>query len=291
MKSFRLLCSIAMITCLMACKKGDPGAEGKKGDTGAVGPQGEKGLVGEKGADGSTIYSGTNVPALSIGKLGDYYLRTSTGVLYGPKVAAGWGAGVNLRGTAGASGSKILSGTEIPSTTVGALGDFYFQSNTYLFYGPKTASGWGTAVNLRGSTGTANVIYSGWMVGVRQKDSTIDNSLLRIAHIYAPRITQDVMNRATVLMYITLGGSSIPLPYTSNASGVTSTISYLLKEREIVITRLRHDHVINTTSFNSSLRFRYVIIPGAVMAKWREERKIDVKDPKALEQALKEMQY
>lgn len=286
MKSiFKLLIFIAMITSIAACKKGDTGAQGPAGPQG---PQGTQGIVGEKGADGSAIFSGTAVPAVSIGKLGDYYLRTSTGVLYGPKVAAGWGTGVNLRGSNGASGSKILSGTTIPTTAQGAVGDFYFQTNNYLFYGPKTAAGWGAAVNLRGATGTANVIYSGWMTGVRTKDSVIDNSLMKVTHIYAPRLSQDILERGTVLIYFNYGSTPFPLPFVSNAAGYVSTISYLLKLREIVITRFRHDNNAVAAPLGSNLRYRYVIIPGGTIAKWRDEKKIDVKNPQELARALEE---
>ena len=46
----------------------------------------------------STIYTGTTVPNSSLGANGDYYLRTSNIVLYGPKTSGSWGSGTSLTG-------------------------------------------------------------------------------------------------------------------------------------------------------------------------------------------------
>ncbi|TJZ63198.1 hypothetical protein FAZ15_02585 [Sphingobacterium olei] len=141
---------------------------------GVVGPQ------GTEGSDGSTIYSGTTVPAPDLGREGDYYYRVTTSDFYGPKLTEGWGNPTNLRGAvgedgqpgdpgptgpSGANGTKIWSGTAMPATSVGAVGDFYFQTGTANFYGPKTGSGWGTPVNLKGAAGSkgenGSIIISG----------------------------------------------------------------------------------------------------------------------------------
>ncbi|MBE8715197.1 collagen-like triple helix repeat-containing protein [Sphingobacterium hungaricum] len=285
MKAQRILIYIAIVAIyLTSCKKGDQGPQGLQGDKGA---QGERGLAGANGDDGSIIYSGTAVPTASIGKNGDYYFRTSTSLLYGPKTSDGWGTGVSLRGAtgnAGASGSKILSGNVVPATTIGAVGDFYFQTNNYLFYGPKTAAGWGTAVNLRGATGTANVIYSGWQLARNFRDSTIDGTLQRVGHIYAPRVTATTMNSSVVLMYLNFGGGTFQLPYTSFAAGKASTIAYHLKNQEIVVQRFTHDGS-NSISLSTGISYRYVIVPGAVVAKMKAKQ-IDLNNMGLVEQEL-----
>jgi hypothetical protein len=56
-------------------------------------------------------------------------------------------------GPAGANGSVILSGTATPSASEGNVGDYYLNTQTCLLYGPKTASGWGTSVSLKGNDG------------------------------------------------------------------------------------------------------------------------------------------
>src|SRR5690606_13952960 len=78
---------------------------GDKGATGPSGPRGDRGDTGAAGKDGSQFLSGTAV-ATTQGKVGDFYFRTTTAVLYGPKTVAGWGAGIILRGDKGDKGDK-----------------------------------------------------------------------------------------------------------------------------------------------------------------------------------------
>lgn len=60
-------------------------------------------------------------------------------------------------------GNTILSGTETPTATLGNVGDYYLRLPVYDFYGPKTAEGWGTPVNLKGASAgqSGSKIYSG----------------------------------------------------------------------------------------------------------------------------------
>ena len=116
-------------------------------------PTNLRGATGAAGATGSKILSGTAVPATSLGANGDFYFRSTTGDFYGPKTASGWGTPINLKGVKGEDGSKIYSGTAIPTTSLGNVGDFYFRTTTGDFYGPKTASSWGTPTSLKGATG------------------------------------------------------------------------------------------------------------------------------------------
>ena len=60
-------------------------------------------------------------------------------------------------------GNTILSGTETPTATLGSVGDYYLRLHVYDFYGPKTAEGWGTPVNLKGASAgqSGSKIYSG----------------------------------------------------------------------------------------------------------------------------------
>src|SRR5690606_3798904 len=61
---------------------------------GAAGSTGDTGATGAKGADGSQFLSGTAAPTTQ-GKVGDFYFRTTTATLYGPKTSTGWGAGIS----------------------------------------------------------------------------------------------------------------------------------------------------------------------------------------------------
>lgn len=144
------------------------------GKDGALGPQGERGEKGEKGdqgikgVDGSTLLYGVVDPKISDGKVGDFYFNTVKMAIFGPKSASGWGTGSSIKGadgkdgTDGKVGGKILNGTVKPDTTIGDIGDYYFDTQLGNFYGPKKLVefdyghgdyekylDWGTPINLR----------------------------------------------------------------------------------------------------------------------------------------------
>lgn len=73
--------------------------------TGLKGATGSTGSTGAKGADGSQFLSGASVPTTQ-GKIGDFYFRTTTATLYGPKTESGWGTGTSLKGEKGDKGDK-----------------------------------------------------------------------------------------------------------------------------------------------------------------------------------------
>ena len=50
-------------------------------------------------------------------------------------------------------GSQILSGNDVPTTSLGAVGDYYLNKTTMELYGPKTTEGWGNAIGLKGAQG------------------------------------------------------------------------------------------------------------------------------------------
>src|SRR6476469_9050153 len=119
----------------------------------------EENLMAEtaiNGIDGSTILSGEGAPSPTLGKIGDYYLDKKEALLYGPKNGTGWGiAALNLRGEkgdqgiSGTNGSQMFSGMGSPALTVGVLGDFYFDKQNIIIFGPKTNTGWGEGISLK----------------------------------------------------------------------------------------------------------------------------------------------
>jgi len=50
-------------------------------------------------------------------------------------------------------GSQILSGNDVPTTSLGSVGDYYLNKTTMELYGPKTSEGWGNAISLKGAQG------------------------------------------------------------------------------------------------------------------------------------------
>lgn len=134
---------------------------GCEGAAGPEGPQGQQGPVGPAGEDGSVMYAGQGAPSADIGDHGDYYLDTSTGEYYGPKDSNGWGNPIMVLmgedGEDGADGSQIYAGNGAPDPSLGAVGDYYLDKSSYDLYGPKTANGWGSPINIKGADGNANV--------------------------------------------------------------------------------------------------------------------------------------
>ena len=54
------------------------------------------GSSGPQGPRGSQVLSGAGDPSPAIGLIGDQYINTDNGYLFGPKTAGGWGTGVPL---------------------------------------------------------------------------------------------------------------------------------------------------------------------------------------------------
>lgn len=146
-----------MLTLMLVFGLGLMGCEGPQGPQGE---QGSEGPVGPAGEDGSMMYAGEGAPGDDIGQNGDYYLNQNTGELYGPKDANGWGEPIIvLKGEAGQDGedgSQIHAGTGAPNESLGEIDDFYLDKSSYELYGPKTSSGWGSPLNLKGADGNAN---------------------------------------------------------------------------------------------------------------------------------------
>lgn len=135
------------------------GAQGPQGDTGPEGP-----------LNGRTILNGSVAPTTE-GDDGDFYVRTSTWTIYGPKTAGAWGSPTSLVGPAGSSGTNgtngtdgvdgvdgtdgntVLNGTGAPSGGTGVDGDFYVDTAAWDIYGPKTAGAWGAGESLIGPQG------------------------------------------------------------------------------------------------------------------------------------------
>jgi hypothetical protein len=123
--------------------------------------------------------------------------------------------------------------------------------------GPTGGSG------AKGDAGTANVIYSGWIYASKFRDTSIDESNMNIATLSAPSLTKTDLDSATILVYFTFGEGIFPLPYTSDAGGLSSIISFIPSVGSITITRYTIDNS-NSVGLSSGLQYRFVIIPGGV---------------------------
>jgi len=157
------------------------GSAGPAGPAGAIGSIGAQGIQGIQGVRGATFLTGTAAPISTTTAIdGDYYLNTTTRLLYGPRVTTSgvvsWGSAIDLKGETGAqgiqgvagavgatgpAGSKIFYGNEVPTTnfpspTDRREGDFFINLVTGRLYGGYTNSqGWGAGVSLLGPQGVA----------------------------------------------------------------------------------------------------------------------------------------
>src|SRR5699024_9987688 len=142
--------------------------------------------------------------------------------------------------------------------------------SNYELYGPKTNGGWGTALNLKG---TANVMYSSSIKPAKWKKDITYGQHIRYFDIAANAITQDVLDRAVIIVYIGLvAGPIYQLP-------VVPAGGRLRFYFELTLQNLRIGYINPTDTGNDpgfiSLdnKFRYVIIPGGVAAKSKLSKK------------------
>jgi hypothetical protein len=287
MKKLNYLFVLSALVMLITASCGKDGAVGPAGSQGATGAQGAVGPAGPPGANGqngSVIFSGTTVPATTTGAVGDFYLNISTSLLYGPKTAAGWGSGFALKGpagTAGAPGNKILNGTGVPASSLGNNGDYYLDVVNYLLYGPKTDGGWGAPVSFKGATGaqgppgTANVMYTGWFTPTTYVQETIFGSVGFYHDISIPAITQNVLDKGTVIAFAKLNGYNPVIWPTDQVGQLPIIITYLqgttpnLDTWSDVVSlgkvRVKLISSLNAyTTISNAHQFRFVIIPGGV---------------------------
>lgn len=104
-------------------EKGDTGATGQKGDKGDTGATGQKGEKGDTGATGEKGEKGNKGDTGATGATGQKGEKGDTG-------------------TPGQNGSKIYAGIGAPTINIGAVGDWYIDSQNKRLYGPKETSGW-----------------------------------------------------------------------------------------------------------------------------------------------------
>lgn len=142
--------------------------------------------------------------------------------------------------------------------------------------GVTGATGVTGAVGATGSTGSANVIFSAWQTSpTASRDTTVDGTCMRIRHLYAPSLTQGILDSGLVITYFRVGSiGPYQLPYTSDAGGATNQIGCIYNKNKLFIYRETFGSCRFTSAsagtapvlinLPSSLEYRYVIIPGTI---------------------------
>jgi hypothetical protein len=147
--------------------------------------------------------------------------------------------------------------------------------------GATGATGATGDAGAKGATGTANVIYSDWVFAKNFRDSTIDNTKLKLADLLAPKLTATILASGTMMVYFDYGVGIFMMPYTSYAGGTLNTLSFLPRVGHFIITRLSADNLASI-SIGSSLKYRYIIIPGGVKTASLKQHNVDINDYEAV---------
>lgn len=131
------------------------GADGKDGNDGEPGPQGPEGPQGPPGEDGEDGKDGKNGEDGEDGKDGEDGEDGEDGKdgKDGEDGQDGKDGEDGQDGIDGEDGSQIFAGDGPPAAGLGRTGDYYLDKTAYDLYGPKTAGGWGTPINLQGPQG------------------------------------------------------------------------------------------------------------------------------------------
>ncbi|MBD1394615.1 hypothetical protein [Mucilaginibacter glaciei] len=114
----------------------------------------------QTGSGDGTLLFGLGPPLIATGKNADSYIDTLEGIFY-LKSSGSWTQVFSMQtgpqgpmglkgdtGLPGINGKTILSGLLNPSNELGLNGDFYINTNTYTFFGPKIADSWGNGISM-----------------------------------------------------------------------------------------------------------------------------------------------
>ncbi|MBF4515003.1 hypothetical protein IRZ71_01545 [Flavobacterium sp. ANB] len=126
----------------------------------------------------------------------------------------------------------------------------------------------------KGDTGTANVIYSAWLTAPTAVAETIDGTSGMSTSINAPELSDDILAKGTILVYMSYGTGTFTLPYTSLAGGTVNTITAISTLKKIKLFRFTHSGS-GTVGLPTTLSWRYILIPGGVAAKTAKAAKLD----------------
>lgn len=157
------------------------GANGTNGSNGTNGTNGTNGIDGVDGVDGKTIIYGTVDPTTE-GVDGDTYIKTvdsAPSVIYGPKTAGVWPAGVSVVGTNGVDGAQghkaglRLSFNNGTGTGGPTAGQWKVNSSTLVTPTPMTTLRISdtdlNGVDLQG-------LYASWVIGDMLHFKSADNA-------------------------------------------------------------------------------------------------------------------
>jgi hypothetical protein len=141
--------------------------------------------------------------------------------------------------------------------------------------GPAGPAGTTGVAGPTGATGTANVIYSAWTTPSTYTKTTQFGTVEFSANITASKITQDILDNGTVLVFGKLDGYTttiwptnqvaqlpIVINYQSGSTAEIDTWSALVTLGNVQIALENNTNIYG--SISNLHQFRYIIIPGGV---------------------------
>jgi len=133
--------------------------------------------------------------------------------------------------------------------------------------GAQGAAGPTGGTGATGATGTANVIYSKWL----NLTFTTSDSLVWVAQIAAPLLTDSILNSGAIKVYFNAGSDSansqivLALPVTDPfLFNVPVTINSYYLPQLIVLLADNDVSSFTDSSGNHNFQYRYILIPGGV---------------------------
>ena len=132
-------------------------------------------------------------------------------------------------------GNQILSGNDVPTTSLGSVGDYYLNKTTMELYGPKTTEGWGNAIGLKGAQGEKGKVGATILSGItapttsqgKVGDWYIDT---QNKHLYGPK---------------TESGWGTGISLISNSSSTTQKTDFLVSDDGTTLLQWRNKNTTN----------------------------------------------
>jgi hypothetical protein len=110
----------------------------------------------------------------------------------------------------------------------------------------------------KGDTGVANAIYSAWITPTFEGAVLNSGDTVGVATITAPKITKDVLDKATIKVYVNLGSATepniYPIPYLNPISFIWINVDFEVGKINL------------TSNIDATAPYRYIIVTGSVPA-------------------------
>ena len=132
-------------------------------------------------------------------------------------------------------GNQILSGNDVPTTSLGSVGDYYLNKTTMELYGPKTTEGWGNAIGLKGAQGEKGKVGATILSGITAPTT----SQGKVGDWYI-----DTQNK---LLYgpKTESGWGTGISLISNSSSTTQKTDFLVSDDGTTLLQWRNKNSVN----------------------------------------------